>query len=287
MINVGVAWLAMFIPSGSQWYGPVATEDLGLAKEADGVRIWWIRRGRNAWHTGVAYWHMQVSGRPFMIPEAHRFDLETLPQHFRPASLEDLDMSAWYHETGFPLGALSCSVHWKEQIRDADIIYTVLWLLIGGPFALRRHLRRQHGSCIKCGYDLRGASHGACPECGTAPKGRKRTKPIAFKFVAVVCRTAWGRRSIGGAIVVLAICVALFILRPTATDVVTGQLTPEQVAAMPEPEVRAAIAKLAEARRSGKLDPVIATRNWQLLWDRLRIIRTEAIKPDSGTPCDP
>ncbi len=44
----------------------------------------------------------------------------------------------------------------------------MLWLLIGGPFVLRRHLRRKRGLCVACGYDLRHADHAACPECGAA-----------------------------------------------------------------------------------------------------------------------
>ena len=42
----------------------------------------------------------------------------------------------------------------------------ILWLLIPGSFALRRHIRRKRGHCLKCGYDLRGAEHEVCPECG-------------------------------------------------------------------------------------------------------------------------
>ncbi len=45
-----------------------------------------------------------------------------------------------------------------------------LWLAIPGSFALRRFVRRKRGHCIKCGYDLRGASggEGVCPECGAS-----------------------------------------------------------------------------------------------------------------------
>ncbi|MCH7547518.1 MAG: hypothetical protein IID30_14045 [Planctomycetes bacterium] len=42
----------------------------------------------------------------------------------------------------------------------------IFWLLIPGPFVLRRAIRRKHGLCVKCAYDLRGADHEACPECG-------------------------------------------------------------------------------------------------------------------------
>ena len=45
----------------------------------------------------------------------------------------------------------------------------ILWLLIPGPFVLRRVIRLKRGRCPKCGYDLRGQLPGAgsgCPECG-------------------------------------------------------------------------------------------------------------------------
>ncbi len=48
----------------------------------------------------------------------------------------------------------------------------ILWLLMLGPFALRRLIRRQirrrRGLCPACAYDLRHAEHEACPECGLA-----------------------------------------------------------------------------------------------------------------------
>ena len=43
---------------------------------------------------------------------------------------------------------------------------TILWLLILGPFVLRRFVRLRRGRCPACGYDLR-VSTGACPECGS------------------------------------------------------------------------------------------------------------------------
>jgi hypothetical protein len=47
------------------------------------------------------------------------------------------------------------------------IFYTaILWLLIPGPFALRRLIRRRRGQCPACGYDLKHVEHESCPECG-------------------------------------------------------------------------------------------------------------------------
>ena len=43
---------------------------------------------------------------------------------------------------------------------------TILWLLIAGPFALRRFLRVRRGLCPKCAYPM-GESY-VCTECGRA-----------------------------------------------------------------------------------------------------------------------
>ena len=50
---------------------------------------------------------------------------------------------------------------------------TVLWLLIPGPFVLRRHIRMKRGQCVKCGYPL-GESP-VCSECGRPLPSRERT----------------------------------------------------------------------------------------------------------------
>ena len=170
-------------------------------------RIWQMSRGDNSWHTVVDYWHMQVSGLSLMIPtadyEAERFDFHALPREFRPESLDELHMWAAYDRTGWPLPALSCSVHWKRQISNADIIYTVrggiqlprdadfnpralpltpvlhglavdialfaaAWLLaIRTLSAARARWRARSALCSRCGYSTVGLPPGAaCPECG-------------------------------------------------------------------------------------------------------------------------
>lgn len=205
-ITVALSWLAMPLPRGNAWHGPKTAQDLGLWEARDG-KLWSISRGRNAWHTVVSYWHMQVSGQSMMIPEAdyeaQKFDFRTLPRPQGPGSLDELYMNAWYHQTGWPMPALACSVHWKQQIANSDIIYTVrggvqlprdtqfnpralpmtplwpgflvnsalfagLWLLLTvGTGAIRRAWRTQCGRCGGCGYPRSGlADSAACPECG-------------------------------------------------------------------------------------------------------------------------
>ncbi len=49
----------------------------------------------------------------------------------------------------------------------------VLWLLILGPFALRRLIRRRRGLCPKCGYPMGESS--VCTECGVELAKRAAT----------------------------------------------------------------------------------------------------------------
>ena len=55
---------------------------------------------------------------------------------------------------------------WLGLLTNSIFYSAVLWLLIPGPFVLRRMIRRKRGLCVKCAYDLRGAEHKVCPECG-------------------------------------------------------------------------------------------------------------------------
>jgi len=46
------------------------------------------------------------------------------------------------------------------------ILYAVVpWLLVCGPFALRRLIRMKRGQCVKCGYPLGDLA--VCTECGS------------------------------------------------------------------------------------------------------------------------
>ncbi len=58
------------------------------------------------------------------------------------------------------------------------VIYIAIWLFWrltpgdhGGPLWRRRQrLLREHGLCLRCGYNLTGNLSGVCPECGTKIK---------------------------------------------------------------------------------------------------------------------
>ncbi len=61
---------------------------------------------------------------------------------------------------------IPCRPVWRGQVVNALLYAGLLWLLILGPFALRRLIRQRRGLCLACGYDLRHGEHEACPECG-------------------------------------------------------------------------------------------------------------------------
>ncbi len=61
---------------------------------------------------------------------------------------------------------LPLGIFWPGFGVNALFYAAILWLLILGPFALRRLIRQRRGLCPACGYDLRHGEHEACPECG-------------------------------------------------------------------------------------------------------------------------
>ena len=68
--------------------------------------------------------------------------------------------------SAYRLGRFPARPIWPGFAVNTVLFAAILWLLIPGPFALRRLIRRRRGLCLACGYDLRHAKHEACPECG-------------------------------------------------------------------------------------------------------------------------
>jgi len=65
------------------------------------------------------------------------------------------------HESTIPYRPI-----WPGFAINTVFYAVILWLLIRGPFVLRRHVRQWRGRCVKCGYDLRDNLDAGCPECG-------------------------------------------------------------------------------------------------------------------------
>ena len=95
----------------------------------------------------------------------------------------DVPARRWFFESRFAIANVRVFNSWKGMMATDNrllaylpiwpgftvntLFYAaILWVLIPGPFALRRLIRRRHGLCPNCAYDLRHAEHEACPECG-------------------------------------------------------------------------------------------------------------------------
>lgn len=52
---------------------------------------------------------------------------------------------------------------WMPAVAAVPSVVLVVWL---SYCVVRRTLRKKHGMCVWCGYDLRGSSGGRCSECG-------------------------------------------------------------------------------------------------------------------------
>ena len=98
-------------------------------------------------------------------------------------------------QTGFPMRSLHGTIvlHLKAPLQQWDLLNAlheplwpgfavntlfyaaILWLLIPGPFALRRFVRLRRGLCPKCAYPMGESS--VCTECGIALSRRRMPNP--------------------------------------------------------------------------------------------------------------
>ena len=74
-----------------------------------------------------------------------------------------------------PARRLAVRPLWPGFAVNTILYAAVPWLLIPGPFALRRFIRMKRGLCVKCGYPM-GAS-AVCSACGEALPGRAEAAP--------------------------------------------------------------------------------------------------------------
>ncbi len=134
--------------------------------------VWWPRRAvavsRDAY--GVA------SGWPFLTlrawSETEQIALEgDQGIQFRPHTQSGFEWKPEFFDVPsapdrrtvpptFPLQPV-----WTGLILNTMFYATASWLLIAGPFRLRRFHRRHRRRCERCGYSLLGFP--VCPECGT------------------------------------------------------------------------------------------------------------------------
>ena len=117
-----------------------------------------------AWFTVLeAGWPVRALRGDFRSPvegDSHYRYALMIPRAFRPAYGR---IVLWNYLPLLPL--------WPGFAVNTLFYAISLWMLVRGPFALRRHLRHRHGRCLKCGYDLRGDLAAGCPECGWNREG--------------------------------------------------------------------------------------------------------------------
>jgi len=135
---------------------------------------WWIPRCQQAFRSWP---EVDDDGYGQYIAEARGFPMPTFWQEFEMQHLPSDGTSIneeWVVHGGIPFLRGSYTPRsvplrpiWRGFALNTVFYAIILWLLIPGPFVLRRLIRIKRGRCPKCGYDLRGHLPGAgCPECG-------------------------------------------------------------------------------------------------------------------------
>ena len=141
-------------------------------------------RDYRSWRPGVNGWYDSViteAGWPLRSLEARVWRRGKLPEGPAPLTIsEDL-------EGGVQIAVNPRRIPYSNRLEKRLVPFwpiwpgfaintlfyaALLWLVFCGPLAVRRHIRRRRGRCLKCGYDLRGELDAGCPECGW---GREET----------------------------------------------------------------------------------------------------------------
>ena len=111
-----------------------------------------IPRLSHAEHEMRLYMLSPPSGRPLDHPIEFVGDVGQVPLALVPSE----------HR----LRRLPCRPIWPGFGVNTIFCAATLWLLIPGPFALRRFVRRRRGLCPGCAYPVGGSV--VCSECGIA-----------------------------------------------------------------------------------------------------------------------
>ena len=194
IVNVAVAWAAAVFTCVSLQEGPTDMRDVVEAlvnPRMGATQVWftcsdlpdetrnpravpyWVR-----WPTEVPvdpytesiHWHERHDGYgwPVRALACSWRTVSSAGEDFRYEFEGGIEMdSRGEGFVGERLRALPLRPIWSGFAINTVFYAAILWPLICGPFARRRHIRRKRGLCVACGYDLRHADHDVCPECGT------------------------------------------------------------------------------------------------------------------------
>ena len=177
-VNLGVAWGCAWLAPSPQVYHhspdldaksdwPHAVPDDWPSRPiylADGASV---GRTTTVPISGDGRYRIVVSqyGLPLRSMEYHI--LVTTPGHQTAIPGTWTIVAAWQTTTA---GTLPLRPIWPGFAVNTLFYAAVLWLLSGGPFRLRRHLRFRRGLCPACGYPM--GESAVCSECGKALPSR-------------------------------------------------------------------------------------------------------------------
>ncbi len=208
VVNVVVAWgCAVLIPLMEPGRGALPRVEASLrGQEPDGSwHFWAIHRSKDR---SVLLYHSFWDARSEDI-YCYEVSTELRPDELAPSwaglrTPPDADYeSRWVHAFGWPVVSM-----WRDYVLGGSSKYellhglrvpflpsdrglpravplrpiwtgfavdtlfyaTVLWLLIPGPFVLRRFVRLKRGLCVKCAYPM--GESAVCTECGKALANR-------------------------------------------------------------------------------------------------------------------
>ena len=177
VVNVAVAWGGLWTISGSQWQALPLDEQERLWSQfaqpgwpsCDGLGRRWIGAIATA---DVAFGETNSRNTSYAVGRYRRgWPFRTLQgyQLWTPSGKSQVK-GVEFHTRGsdgtFRFFFVPLQPLWGGFAINTVFYAALLWPLIWGPFALRKHIRRKRGLCVVCGYDLRGNLPAGCPECG-------------------------------------------------------------------------------------------------------------------------
>ena len=208
VVNVAVAWVITAVTTWPGWpsAGVVLTHDVEWprsvpdhwskrASTAQGQVFGWrldqyqgnALEERNGEHWITEHFLINITrvGWPCYALQSEIWydrvpaDAVGTPAHFRFDG--QLRRTLWLHGIPLPSARFGFGLQsWKTlPVRPiwpgcaVNTLYyaAVLWLLICGPFVVRRFVRRRRRLCAACGYPI--GESGVCSECGKSPAGHR------------------------------------------------------------------------------------------------------------------
>ncbi len=119
-------------------------------------------------------WRIGVPAKSLSYRSYTHHDFEGGPMPISSTRLLERAILAPPAKPRFPLAFPALPI-WPAFIANTLFYATILWLLIPGPFALRRFLRVRRGVCPKCAYPM--GESAVCTECGITVAGRRMANP--------------------------------------------------------------------------------------------------------------